>query len=81
MNSRERERESSDSRFLHRTLSKSERHRISGGMCSDIEGRRNTCCSGHIVYTGVIASLCARDYKGVGSQYVNENKLVIDIWN
>lgn len=50
-------------------------------MCSDIEGRRNTCCSGHIVYAGVIASLCARDYKGVGSQYVTENKLVIDIWN
>lgn len=31
-----------------------------------------------IAYQDNVGSLCARDYKGVGSQYVDENKLVVE---
>lgn len=30
-----------------------------------------------LLYQDKIGSLCARDYKGVGNQYVGENKLII----
>lgn len=33
----------------------------------------------HLLYTDTIGAVCARDYKGVGSQYVAEGKLVIQI--
>ena len=79
MNSlREREREC---RFLHRTLSQSKRNRVPERDGSNIESRRCTCRDNHLIYSDTIGSLCARDYKGVGSQYVSESKLVIDIWN
>lgn len=31
-----------------------------------------------ICYQKIIGSLCARDYKGVGNQYVSEDKLVVE---
>lgn len=31
----------------------------------------------HLIYTDTIGALCARDYKGVGNEYVDEGKLVI----
>lgn len=31
-----------------------------------------------LLYQDKIGSLCARDYKGVGSQYVGENKLIVE---
>ena len=33
----------------------------------------------HILYSDTVGALCARDYKGVGSQYVYEGKLVIEV--
>ena len=33
---------------------------------------------GHLLYQDTIGSLCARDYKGVGSEYVEEGKLIVD---
>lgn len=38
-------------------------------------GVRGTC---HLLYTDTVGALCARDYKGVGSQYVEEGKLIIE---
>ena len=41
----------------------------------------NTLTSGDrhaVAYQKICGSICARDYKGVGSQYVDEDKLVID---
>ena len=46
--------------------------RASGGDIGG--GERNA----HLLYSDTIGALCARDFKGVGSQYVYENKLVID---
>ena len=33
----------------------------------------------HLYYADTIGALCARDYKGVGTQYVTEGKLIIEI--
>lgn len=63
-----------------RTLCEIEKYRLSERNVTDIESMDNTCCD-HLIYTDTIGSLCARDYKSVGSQYVEEGKLVIDIWN
>ena len=35
----------------------------------------------HLLYQDTIGALQARDYKGVGSQYVNEDKLIIEIFS
>ena len=35
----------------------------------------------HLFYSKTTGSLCARDYKGIGSQYVDEGKLVIEVVN
>lgn len=35
--------------------------------------------SGHLYYTDTVGALCARDYKGVGTQYVEEGKLIIEL--
>ena len=43
-----------------------------GGFADYIEGEAGT------TYQTTVGSICARDYKDVGSQYVAENKLVID---
>lgn len=34
----------------------------------------------HLIYTDTIGAICARDFKGIGSQYVDEGKLVIEIF-
>lgn len=39
-------------------------------------GERGAC---HLLYSQTVGAICARDYKGVGNQYVNEDKLIIDI--
>ena len=31
----------------------------------------------YLLYTETVGALCARDYKGVGSQYVEEGKLIV----
>ena len=31
----------------------------------------------HLLYSATVGALQARDYKGVGSQYVDEDKLII----
>lgn len=33
----------------------------------------------HSLYQEVIGSLCARDSRGVGNQYVQENKLIVEV--
>lgn len=33
----------------------------------------------HLIYADTVGAICARDYKGIGNQYVNEGKLVIEI--
>lgn len=33
----------------------------------------------HLIYSDTVGAICARDYKGIGNQYVNEGKLVIEI--
>ena len=33
----------------------------------------------HILYSPTVGALCARDYKGVGTQYVQDGKLVIEV--
>lgn len=33
----------------------------------------------HLLYQDTIGSLCARDFKGVGNEYVDEGKLIIEI--
>jgi hypothetical protein len=33
------------------------------------------------LHDNTIGALCARDYKGVGNQYVDEGKLVIEVEN
>jgi hypothetical protein len=73
----EREREC---RILSKCLGEIPRHRIQDGTLTHSEGKQSTC-RGHLIYADTTGSLCARDYKGIGSQYVEENKLVIDIWN
>lgn len=40
--------------------------------------RHAVCKQEPICYQDVVGSCCARDYKGVGSQYVDENKLVLE---
>ena len=32
----------------------------------------------HLLYANTIGPLCARDYKGIGNEYVSEDKLVIE---
>ena len=45
----------------------------------DVELSGSLKVVGATVYSDrVIGALCARDYKGVGSQYVNEGKLIVD---
>ena len=44
-----------------------EREEIAGGVKKSIDGNNRK-----------IGALCARDYKGVGNQYVNEGKLVVE---
>ena len=34
---------------------------------------------GHLLYQDTIGAICARDYKGVGNEYVDEGKLIIDV--
>lgn len=41
-------------------------------------GQRSTR---YLLYTDTIGSLTARDYKGVGNEYVQEGKLIIEIIN
>lgn len=36
-------------------------------------GQRGACC-----YQRTVGALCARDYKGVGTQYVEEDKLIVE---
>lgn len=48
--------------------------RNSGGSYG---GERSAC---HLIYTETVGSICARDYKGVGNQYVYEGKLIIDVY-
>lgn len=38
-------------------------------------GQRDAC---HLLYSETVGALCARDYKGVGSQYVYEGKLIVE---
>lgn len=33
----------------------------------------------HSLYQEVIGSLCARDSRGIGNQYVQENKLIVEV--
>lgn len=33
----------------------------------------------YLFYSSTVGALCARDYKGVGSQYVDEDKLIVEI--
>ena len=35
----------------------------------------------HLLYQNTIGSLCARDSRGVGNQYVQENKLIVEVIN
>ena len=35
----------------------------------------------HLHYSQTVGALQARDYKGVGSQYVSEDKLIIEVFN
>ena len=67
-------------RILSRCLGEIPRHRIQDRTVTHSEGKQGTC-RGHLTYADTTGSLCARDYKGIGSQYVEENKLVIDTWN
>ena len=40
----------------------------------DVGDKRTTEC---VVYQDTVGALCARDYKGVGSQYVDEDKCIV----
>ena len=40
---------------------------------------RNEHCA--VIYSDTVGCLCARDYKGVGNQYVQESKLVLEFAN
>ena len=33
----------------------------------------------HLIYTDTIGAICARGFKGIGSQYANEGKLIIEV--
>lgn len=33
----------------------------------------------YLLYQNTVGSLCARDWRGVGNQYVDEGKLIIEI--
>lgn len=33
----------------------------------------------HLIYSNTVGAITARDYKGVGNEYVYEDKLVIEI--
>lgn len=35
----------------------------------------------YLLYSTTVGALQARDYKGVGSQYVEEDKLIIEVLN
>lgn len=35
----------------------------------------------HLLYQDTIGAICARDYKGVGNEYVEEDKLIIEVVN
>lgn len=39
-------------------------------------GERGTC---YQLYQTTVGAICARDYKGVGNQYVSEEKLIIEL--
>lgn len=32
----------------------------------------------YLLYTETVGALCARDYKGIGNQYVQEGKLIVE---
>lgn len=33
----------------------------------------------YLFYQDTVGAICARDYKGVGSQYVREQKLIVEV--
>lgn len=41
-------------------------------------GQRGAC---YLLYQDTVGAICARDYKGVGNEYVNEGKLIIEVLN
>lgn len=45
---------------------------------ASIGGVRGT---GHLLYTDTVGALCARDYKGVGNEYAEQDKLVVVIYD
>jgi DNA (cytosine-5)-methyltransferase 1 len=53
-------------------------HHGNGYAVSDKSYTLNTTEVHGVVYQQNIGALCARDYKGVGSQYVDEDKLIIE---
>ena len=34
---------------------------------------------GYLLYQETVGSLCARDYKGVGNQFIPDGKLIIEL--
>lgn len=51
------------------------------GIVQTLNARMGTgggqCSNGYVLYQQTIGSLCARDQKGVGNQYVQEGKLIV----
>ena len=47
------------------------------GWCEDTSYTLNTIDRPAVAYQESVGALCARDYKGVGSQYVDEDKCVV----
>lgn len=50
---------------------------ISGSLrfkSGDAGGQRSACYC-----TDTIGALCARDYKGIGNQFVDEGKLIVEV--
>lgn len=41
--------------------------------CGDSGGQRVPC-----LYTDIVGTLCARDYKGISSEYAAEGKIIVE---